>query len=117
MRKRALFGFAMCLVLVAPAARSFDRGQYNDVSEDIRAWFRGVKNADGIPCCDISDGHRTTYDVRGNAYWVPIEGTWWKVPDAAVIRNAGNPLGEAVVWYVNQRGNVTIRCFVPADAS
>jgi hypothetical protein len=117
MQMRALFGPALCLALTAPAAHGIDRGQYKDVPPDIRAWFKGVKNADGIPCCDISDGHRTTYDVRSGAYWVPIDGTWWKVPDAATIRNAGNPLGEAVVWYVNQRGNVTIRCFVPADVS
>jgi len=42
---------------------------------------------------------------------------WWQVPEKAIIRNAGNPLGEAVVWYVNLRGNIEIRCFVPADAS
>ena len=42
---------------------------------------------------------------------------WWQVPEAAVIRNAGNPLGEAVVWYASLRGNIVIRCFVPADAS
>jgi len=38
-------------------------------------------------------------------------------PEKAIIRNAGNPLGEAVVWYVSLRGNIDIRCFVPADAS
>jgi hypothetical protein len=42
---------------------------------------------------------------------------WWRVPDAAIIRNAGNPLGEAVVWYVKIADNIVIRCFVPADAS
>jgi hypothetical protein len=31
----------------------------------------------------------------------------------AIIRYAGNPLGEAVVWYVSLRGNIEIRCFVP----
>ncbi len=35
----------------------------------------------------------------------------------AIIRSAGNPLGEAVVWYVSLRGNIEIRCFVPADAT
>ena len=47
----------------------------------------------------------------------PINGLWWQVPEKAIIRNAGNPLGEAVVWYVNLRGNIEIRCFVPADAA
>jgi hypothetical protein len=44
-------------------------------------------------------------------------GLWWQVPEKAIIRNAGNPLGEAVVWYVSLRGNIEIRCFVPADAA
>jgi hypothetical protein len=46
---------------------------------------------------------------------VPIDGLWWQVPEHAVIRNQGNPVGEAVVWYVNLRGSIVIRCFVPAD--
>jgi hypothetical protein len=48
---------------------------------------------------------------------VPVNGAWWRVPDQAVIRNAGNPLGEAIVWYVNFRGSIEIRCFVPADST
>ena len=28
----------------------------------------------------------------------------------------GNPVGEAVVWYVHHRGSIVISCFVPADA-
>ena len=83
---------------------------------DIRAWFKSVIAPNGVPCCDISDGHRTTYDVRAGAYWVPIEGQWMAVPDRAVIRDQGNPIGEAVVWYVHHRGSIIISCFVPADA-
>jgi len=40
-----------------------------------------------VPCCDISDGHRTDYDVRDGAYWVPIEGQWMAVPERAIIRD------------------------------
>jgi hypothetical protein len=98
------------------AAHAFDRGKYDDVPTDIRAWFRGVISPSGVPCCNIADGHRTSYDRRDGAYWVPIEGLWWQVPERAVIRNQGNPVGEAVVWYVNQRGSIVINCFVPADA-
>ena len=39
-----------------------------------------------------------------------------QVPDRAVIRDQGNPIGEAVVWYVHHRGSIIISCFVPADA-
>jgi hypothetical protein len=105
------------LIVVAVTANAFDRGQYENVPEHIRNWFKSVRSPAGIPCCDVSDGHRTEYDVREGNYWVPIEGTWWQVPDKAIIRDTGNPLGEAVVWYVALRGNVEIRCFVPADAS
>jgi hypothetical protein len=83
------------LIFFTATAHAVDRGQYENVSDDVRKW----------------------YDVRGGAYWVPINGLWWQVPEKAIVRNAGNPLGEAVVWYVNLRGNIEIRCFVPADAA
>jgi hypothetical protein len=35
---------------------------------------------------------------------------------APVVRDRGNPVGEAVVWYVHHRGSSIISCFVPADA-
>jgi hypothetical protein len=81
-----------------------------------------VRSPNGVPCCDIADGHRTTWDRRPGdpRYWVPIEGEWTPVPPEAVVYNAGNPTGEAVVWYV--RNDATsphgasgyfIRCFVP----
>jgi hypothetical protein len=105
------------LIFVSGTALAVDRGQFENVPDDIRAWFKGVRSPAGVPCCDISDGHRTEYDVRAGAYWVPINGLWWQVPERAIVRNAGNPLGEAVVWYVSLRGNIEIRCFVPADAA
>jgi hypothetical protein len=105
------------LVLLAVAAHAVDRGQYDNVPDSIRSWFKGVRNSSGGLCCDISDGNRTDYEVRTGAYWVPIDGVWRRVPDVAIIRDAGNPLGEAVVWYVRIADNIVIRCFVPADAS
>ena len=101
---------------LAGTALAFDNGQYNDMPPDIRAWFRNVLAPNGLPCCDISDGHRTEYDVRDGAYWVPIEGEWMLVPERAVLRNVANPVGQAVVWYVHDRGSIIISCFVPADA-
>jgi hypothetical protein len=117
MRVRPSLLLLGALFLAAGTAGAVDRGQFENVPDHIRAWFKGVRSLEGAPCCDISDGHRTNYDVRSGRYWVPIDGVWWQVPEAAVIRNAGNPLGEAVVWYASLRGNIVIRCFVPADAS
>lgn len=108
--------FFAVAVALAPAAQAVDRGQFGDVPDSIRDWFKHVISPSGVPCCDISDGHRTEYDVRHGAYWVPIEGVWTEVPAHAVIRDRGNPVGEAVVWYVHHGGGVVISCFVPADA-
>jgi hypothetical protein len=116
MRRIRLIVATAVAVAFGNAAYAVDRGQYENVPADIRAWFKGVVSPSGVPCCDISDGHRTAYDVRKGAYWVPIDGLWWQVPERAIIRNQGNPVGEAVVWYVNQRGSIVINCFVPADA-
>ena len=74
MRRFAQVALLACLPALASAALAFDNGQYENVPADIRAWFKGVIAPNGVPCCDISDGHRTEYDVRAGAYWVPIEG-------------------------------------------
>jgi hypothetical protein len=116
MRRLAQVTLLACVCALFSAALAFDNGQYDSVSPDIRAWFKSVTAPNGVPCCDIADGHRTDYDFREGAYWVPIEGQWMAVPEHAIIRNHGNPVGEAVVWYVHHRGIIIISCFVPADA-
>ena len=115
MRRLAQFALLAALSVPAGMALAVDRGQFEHVTPDIRAWFKSVIAPNGVPCCDISDGHRTTYDVREGAYWVPIEGQWMAVPERAVIRDQGNPVGEAVVWYARYQNMVIIRCFVPAS--
>ncbi len=105
-----------CACALSGTAIAFDNGQYDSVSPDIRAWFKAVTAPNGVPCCDMADGHRTDYDFRECAYWVPIEGQWMAVPERAIIRGHGNPVGQAVVWYVHHRGSIIISCFVPSDA-
>ena len=116
MRRLLSFALLAWILVAGSTALAVDRGQFDHVPPDIRAWFKRVTAPNGVPCCDVSDGHRTAYDVRGGAYWVPIEGQWMQVPERAVIRDQGNPIGEAVVWYVHHRGAIIISCFVPADA-
>lgn len=96
---------------------AIDRGQFNDMPDEVRAWFKSVIAPNGVPCCDESDGHRTAYDMRDGSYWVPIEGEWTRVPERAVIHNANNPMGDAVVWWVRHRGAVIISCFVPGPGA
>ena len=68
MRLRALWLLLGALILVSGAARAYDRGQFEDVPDDIRAWFKGVRSPTGAFCCDISDGHRTIYEVRAGGF-------------------------------------------------
>lgn len=104
-------------VCVSFGAYAMDNGQFSGVPDDVRAWFKTVKSPRGIPCCDIADGHRTDYDIRTDAYWVPIDGKWVPVPREAVVQDAANPVGDAVVWYTTFSGQVYIRCFVPGNGS
>jgi hypothetical protein len=76
---RALVLVIGALISVSGTAIAVDRGQFENVPDDIRAWFKGVGSPAGVPCCDISDGHRAEYDVRAGTYWVPIDGLWWRV--------------------------------------
>jgi hypothetical protein len=104
------------MLVLTSAAAAFDNGQYENIAPDIRAWFKGVMAPNGVPCCDIADGHLTDYDFREGRYWVPIEGQWMAIPERAIIRDRGNPVGHAVVWYAHHRGSIIISCFVPADS-
>lgn len=104
------------LMIAALTMPVFDNGSHDDIPDNIRQWFKDVRSPHGVPCCDISDGHRTSYDIRSDGYWVPIEGEWLLVPPEAVVYNAGNPVGEAIVWYVKQGNSAYyIRCFVPGS--
>lgn len=84
-----------------------------------KQWFQGIRSPHGVPCCNMADGHRTLEDWRGSTFWIPNPAAlgaieWIQVPPDAVVYNAGNPTGEAVVWYVIQGPRqVYIRCFVP----
>jgi hypothetical protein len=105
----------LALIGASVAVRAMDSGQFENVPEPVRKWFKSVIAPNGVPCCDVSDGHRTSYDMREGAFWVPIEGEWMRVPERAIIRESENPIGEAVVWYVRHRGAIIISCFVPGS--
>jgi hypothetical protein len=105
----ALAAFALALVITAPAPAA-EVGQIPpDVPDNVRTWFKNLKSPGGGLCCDIADGHRTIAEQRSRTpeqaaaqlsdWWVMIEGAWRQMPQAAVITNAGNPVGEPVVWY------------------
>jgi hypothetical protein len=117
----AAVGLLLVMFLPRPSwALTHYAGEWDGVDPKVRSWFQSLRSPHGVPCCNMADGHKTLEDWRGqNEYWIPdptaTDGlTWIQVPPEAVVYNAGNPTGEAVVWYVMQGPNqVFIRCFVP----
>jgi hypothetical protein len=110
--------------IVVQQARARDVGQFTQAPQHVRDWFKGLKiPMRNVPCCNEADGHRTNYEVKGGTYWVPIGGSWYAIPPNAVIRDSGNPTGEAIVFYFlmldydNGGQRPVILCFVPNDIS
>ena len=115
--KFAVLRATIAAAFIGSPSVAHDNGQFGDVTPQIREWFHNVRSANGIPCCDVADGHRTDFDMRKDLYWVPVDGNWIPVPPDAVLKDAGNPTGGAVVWYSIYGGQVIIRCFVPGDGA
>lgn len=118
-----MFLLVILIALVVRPALAADNGQFENVPDNIRSWFKSVRSPNGVPCCDIADGHHTTWRATSDgSYEAPIrnpedpEGSdhWYTVPPEAIVYNQGNPNEDAIVWYVRQGTNVYfIRCFVP----
>jgi hypothetical protein len=104
----------LALLALTTSAAAFDSGQYEGIDPQTRAWFKSVKNAHGVPCCDMADGHQVQWETTPEGYRVFIQDEWRDVPKEAVVTEYGNPTGNAVVWYVRQSPEgIFIRCFVP----
>ncbi len=130
-----LFG-VIWLLSNAANGRELYPGQYAQYSDQERAWFKSVRSPRGVPCCDIADGHVSTWKSGGNesGYLVAIDNrdeqtgwTWVEVPLEAVVRDTVDPEHQTIVWYVEQEGYVDengdrhrkfyIRCFVPGSGA
>jgi hypothetical protein len=90
------------LLFTLGTAHAVDRGQFENVPDDVRAWFKGVRRPDGRPCCDIADGYRTFYDVRAGSYWVPIDGSGGECRTGRLsvmqVTRSGKPLSGMSVF-------------------
>jgi hypothetical protein len=114
---------AMTIVLAITAqvagltldANARDRGQYNDVPENIREWFRALRNPQtGVNCCDLSDCARTEARTHGNEWEARApNGLWIPVPDDKVVHNQGNPTGEPILCAAEYEEGWRVLCFVP----
>lgn len=98
-------------------AQEWDRFRLNDGQKQ---WFKSIRAPNGVPCCDISDGHPTDMRRQVDGIYIPDPihlqepRQWIKVPDEAIVKGATNPIGVATVWYVPQGSDtIYIRCFAP----
>lgn len=119
----AMVGFGLFLATRAHANWDRVAGEWEQyrLNEGQMNWFRAVRNKQGVPCCDISDGHPTEMERREDGIYIPdpihVGGPWLLVPKEAMTTPGGNPVGVATVWYVIQSKQddqyIHIRCFVP----
>jgi hypothetical protein len=114
---------AAAMIALPVSVGAMDRGELKDVPPSIRQWFESMTSPSGKPCCSYADGHRTEFEIKEAAYWVPINSVWTPVPPEAVIHDKGNPFAEAVVWYSpiivggKWTGQQKIICFVPGSGA
>ena len=90
-------------------------------------WYESLKRpGTERTCCTGHDCKPTEAEIRDGRWWVrdPEDGTWIEVPDDAVIRDQGNPVGQPVVCLIHIGDEYTgeivyreVRCFVPGGLS
>lgn len=98
-----IIGVVVCLMATpAPA--------HDSARPDLDKWFASLRNKNKYLCCDKQEAKETEYDMRGNHYWVPVNGVWMEVPDDAVVKGP-NRDGAALLWL---DGLDHIRCFMPS---
>ncbi len=112
-----IFMSAILLAIWLPA-QAHSPEHFAQMGADNEQWMRGLKNEKGGLCCSGNDGFDAVYDTQGNSYRVLLYGSYWIVPDEAVIKEP-NKMGVAQVWYSTQWSTAgvptpQIRCFIPA---
>jgi hypothetical protein len=115
---RAVLALAIAGAVGAPLAPSIarDRGQFANTSPELKSWFDSLRSAKG-PCCSDADGSAVSdvdWESSSGHYKVRLDGTWFDVPDEAVI-TVPNRVGRTMVWPMQGAGGITIRCFMPGS--
>ena len=137
MNRRGLLlagGCVLCLKIRTALAGFLNPGNPPEISAWMdRQYARGGTNEYGntappIHCCGHQDGHvlgahedrwrkGTDEQARnGILYEVKIEDVWHPIREYQLVQRPledPNPVGEAVVFYGNGYGGVTIYCFSP----
>ena len=104
-------------VIIVAATDSFAKwkAQYDHNPPEIQAWYRAQINAQGVACCDQSDGHPYFGKYRLTAdggVELQLKGGPHKLPSYMVLKGP-NPTGHAVWWYTDGGIGHTDFCFAP----
>jgi hypothetical protein len=107
---------AVLLAMLLHPAIARDRGQYAGTSPELKSWFDSLRSGKG-PCCSDADGSAVSdvdWESSSGHYRVRLEGTWFDVPDEAVITTP-NRVGRTMVWPMQGTAGISIRCFMPGS--
>ncbi len=104
-------GILIALVVLAASAPALARDDGRYAQSPLKQWFDSLTSGRGA-CCSDADGERTEYEMRGNAYWAPIDGVMTEVPADALL-TVPNKVGHAMKWLSMSDGKRVFRCFLP----
>ena len=118
-RRLGVAAVAAVALLATPLSQTVaarDRGQFANSSPELKSWFDSLRSGKG-PCCSDADGSAVSdvdWESSNGHYKVRLDGTWFDVPDEAVITGP-NRVGRTMVWPMQGSGGVSIRCFMPGS--
>lgn len=104
-------GLALLFTLVVTAVLARD---WTQADPDMRRFYEGLRNNNGMQCCFGNDGFDAKWETRGSEYWVEIDLEWLRVPPQALL-TVPNKYGVAKVWFYRppNGGQPNINCFLP----
>jgi hypothetical protein len=107
---------AVLALLATELVSARDDGRY--ANSPLKPWFDRLRSGRGL-CCSDADGFAVLdpdWDSKDGHYRVRLEGTWFDVPDDAVIKEP-NRVGRTMVWPIKSAIGTSIRCFMPGSMS
>lgn len=118
---RMLLAGLAALALLALLFLAVKASAHDPAHPELDGWYMGLKSSRGhMLCCDGRDATHLAdvdWDSDKGHYRVKLEGTWYDVPDDAVIDDEPNRDGRALVWaypvWVGDKKSFGIRCFMP----
>jgi hypothetical protein len=105
---------ALVAALLIPAtAFAVDRGQWNHDAATA-AWFKSLRNGNGLSCCDYVDGVRIDApdwrELTDGGAEVFAKGEWHVIPPEKVLKGT-NRVGYPILWWPEHWPEPS--CFLP----